>query len=72
MNSPNPAPQRTVGLLENPLTQAVATVSQQDRAGDAANDDAAATVEFFQNPLWIMAIALGVFCAVAALVMAFD
>jgi len=72
MNSPNPAPQRTVGLLKNPLTQAVATVSQQDRAGDAANDDAAATVEFFQNPLWIMAIALGVFCAVAALVMAFD
>ena len=72
MKSPNPAPQRTVGLLENPLTQAVATVSQQDRAGDAANDDAAATVEFFQNPLWIMAIALGVFCAVAALVMAFD
>jgi hypothetical protein len=72
MNSPNPAPQHTVGFVKNPLTQAVATVPQQDDAANAANDDAATTVDFFQNPLWIMAIALGVFCAVAALVMAFD
>lgn len=71
MNSPNPAPQHTVGLLQSPMTQAAVTVPQQDHSGNAANDDAAATVDFFQNPLWIISIALGVFCAVAALVVAF-
>jgi hypothetical protein len=72
MNSPNPAPQRTVGLLKTLATPAV-TVPQQNRAGSAANDDAATTdLEHNKNPLWILVIALGVFCAVAALVMAFD
>jgi uncharacterized membrane protein len=51
---------------------AAVTAPQQNHAGSAANDDAATRVNFFQNPLGIMAIALGVFCAVAALVMAFD
>jgi hypothetical protein len=72
MNSTSPAPQRTVGLLKKPLTQASVTLARQDHDGNAANDDAVTTVDFFQNPLWSMAIALGVFCAVAALVMAFD
>ena len=73
MNSPNPAPQRTVGLLKNRATPAAVTVPQQDRAGTAAKHDAATTdLEHNKNPLWILVIALGVFCAVAALVMAFD
>jgi hypothetical protein len=52
---------------------AAVTVPQQNHAGNAANDDAAATdLDHNKNPLWILVIALGVFCAVAALVMAFD
>jgi len=61
MNSPNPHPQRTVGLRKNPLMPAAVTAPQQNHAGSAANDDAATRVNFFQNPLGIMAIALGVF-----------
>jgi hypothetical protein len=73
MNSPNPHPQRTVGLRKNPRMPAAVTVPQQNHAGNAANDDAAATdLDHNKNPLWILVIALGVFCAVAALVMAFD
>ena len=73
MNSPNPTPQRTVGLLKNLATPAAVTGPQQNRGGTAANDDAATTdLEHNKNPLWILAIALGVFCGVAALVMAFD
>jgi hypothetical protein len=48
------------------------SVRHQGRAVAATRDDTAATLELFQNPLWIMAIALGVFCAVAVAIMAFD
>ena len=72
MNSPNRAPQHTIRSLKSRPTPASVTVPHQSRAGTAANDDTATAVDLFQNPLWIMAIALGVFCAVAALVMAFD
>ncbi len=72
MNSSDLAPQHAVGLLKNSATSAVVTVSQQARADTAANDDPAAVdLEHHQNPLWVMAIALGVFCGFAALVMAF-
>ena len=72
MNSPNRAPQHTIRSFKSRPTPASVTVPHQSRVGTAANDDTAAAVDLFQNPLWIMAIALGVFCAVAALVMAFD
>jgi len=73
MNASNPAPQRSVGLLKNLASPAAETLRQQNRAGTTANDDAAATdLDHNKNPLWILAIGLGVFCAVAALVMAFD
>lgn len=71
MNVPNPAPQHTIGSLRSTRTRRLATVTQHEHAASAANDDAPTTVDFFQNPLWIMAIALGVFGAVAALVVAF-
>lgn len=73
MNSPNLAPQHTVGSLKHLATPAAVTVPQQNRTGTAANDDAATMdLDHDKNPLWIMAIALGVFCGVAALVMMFD
>ena len=72
MNSPNPAPKHIVRTPRNRPTVAAVTVPQRNLARTAVNDDATNAVNLFQNPLWIMAIALGVFCAVAALVVAFD
>ena len=72
MNSPNRAPQHTIRSFKSRPTPASVAVPRQIRVGTAANDDKAAVADLFQNPLWIMAIALGVFCAVVALVMAFD
>jgi hypothetical protein len=72
MISPNPIPQHAVVLPKNTATPPAATVPQHTRAGTAANDDAAvANLEHEENPLWIMAIALGVFCAFAAILMTF-
>jgi len=69
MSSPNPVPQHTVRLASNLATRATPAVLQQARVTTAANDEAAtADLGFGQNPLWVMAIALGVFCAVAAVV----
>ena len=71
MISPNPIPQHAVGLPKNAPPPA-ARVPQHTRAGIAANDDAAvANREHEQNPRWIMAIALGVFCAFAAILLTF-
>ena len=72
MNLPNRAPQHTTRPLKTRATLASVTVPHQSRVGTAANDRTAAAVDLFQNPLWIMAIALGAFCAVAALVLSFD
>jgi hypothetical protein len=72
MNSSSPAPQHTVRTLRNRPTSAPATVPQRNFARAAANDDATAAVGLFQHPLWIMAIALGIFCVIAALAMALD
>ena len=72
MNSPELAPQHIVRLPQSAVTPAAVPVPRQAHAGTAANDDAAdADLQFTQNPLWVMAIALGVFCAFAAFVMAF-
>ena len=72
MISPNPMSKHAVGLPKNAATPPAATIPQHTRAGTAANDDAAvANLEHEENPLWIMAIALGVFCAFAAILMTF-
>src|SRR6185312_4721566 len=68
MNSPNPAPKHIVRTPRNRPTVAAVPVPQRFLARTAANTDATEAVSLFQHPLWIMAIALGVFCAVAALV----
>lgn len=72
MNLPDRASQHTLRSFKSRPMPASVTTRLQSRVGTAVNDDKAATVELFQNPLWIMAIALGAFCAVTALVMAFD
>ena len=71
MIAPNRAPQHTVRSPKNCPTPASETVTYESRADTAANDDTEATVDLFRDPLWVMAIALGVFCAVVALVIAF-
>jgi hypothetical protein len=53
----------------------VLTAARQPRRLESAANDVAAVVhesdlELFKNPLWIMAIALGVFCAFTASVIA--
>ncbi|HEY8051334.1 MAG TPA: hypothetical protein VIE42_00830 [Steroidobacteraceae bacterium] len=72
MISPNPLSRHTVRSYSERPTPALTSVRHQGRAVAATRDDTAATLELFQNPLWIMAIALGVFCAVAVAIMAFD
>lgn len=72
MNSSNRIPQHTVGFPGNAGTTSVVTAPQHTRAGSTANTDATvANLELGQNPIWIMAIALGVFCAFAAILMTF-
>jgi hypothetical protein len=71
MNSRNLALQHAVRVRKNAAPLAAATIPQQARARIAATDDAAAAdAERAQNVLWVMAIALGVFCGFAAVVIA--
>ena len=74
MNSPDLLPKHVAGSLENSATSISITVTEQTRSNTAANDAVATLrnndLSLFQNPLWIMAIALGVFCAFTASVIA--
>jgi hypothetical protein len=71
MKSSDLAPKHAVDLTKNSAAPAVVTVPEKTLADIAANDDAAAADrEHDQNPLWIMAIALGVFCGFTAFVIA--
>lgn len=74
MNSQDLLPQHTPGLLEGSASPVLTTVRQQSRLDSAANDAVAterkSDLELFRNPLWIMTIALGVFCAITASVIA--
>lgn len=70
MNSPELAPHPTARLPRHAVTPTAATALPRTRVTTVPNDEPANTdLEQGQNPLWVMAIALGVFCAVAALVM---
>lgn len=71
MNSPNPDRQHVDGPIKNLATPSVITIPEQTRAGSAANEAATTVREDEENPLWIMAIALMVFCGVAAILIAF-
>lgn len=70
MNSHELVPQHAVDFPKVTATLGPVTVSKQASAGAAANDDAAADLEQDHNPLWVMAIALGVFCGFAGFVIA--
>jgi hypothetical protein len=74
VNSLDRRPQHAADLLKNSATPVVIAVPLQTRRDPAANDAAATErrndLNLFQNPLWIMAIALGVFCAFTASVIA--
>ena len=72
MNSPELAPQHALRESRNITILAAVATPRQGRAGTAPNDDATPTdLGHSENPLWVMVIALGVFCAVAALLIAF-
>jgi hypothetical protein len=66
--------QHPPSLLEGSASPALTPARQPPRLQSAANEVAAVVhqsdLELFKNPLWIMAIALGVFCAFTASVMA--
>lgn len=74
MDSPNLLPKHVVGLLKDSAIPVIVPVPQQIRLDSAANDAVATErkdeLNVFRNPLWVMAIALGVFCAFTASVMA--
>jgi hypothetical protein len=66
--------QHPPSLLEGSASPVLTGARQPPRLQSAANEVAAVVhqsdLELFKNPLWIMAIALGVFCAFTASVMA--
>lgn len=74
MNSPDPLPQHVAGLLKTSAAPRDTSVPQQTPSDSAANDAVAADrrneLSLFKNPLWVMAIALGVFCVFTASVIA--
>jgi hypothetical protein len=71
MNSHELTPQHAIDLPKDTAALGAVTVPKQASAGAAANDDAAAAdLEHDRNPLWVMAIALGVFCGFAGFVIA--
>jgi len=74
MNAFDPHLQHPPGLLERSASPLLTAARQPPRLQSAAHDVAAVVhqsdLELLKNPLWIMAIALGVFCAFTASVMA--
>ena len=74
MNSLDLQLQHPRGVLEGSASPVLAAVRQPTRLQSAANDaevvEHKSDLELFKNPLWIMAIALGVFCAFTASVIA--
>jgi hypothetical protein len=71
MISSDVVPNHAVGLIKHAAAPGVVTVPEHTVAATAANDDAAAADPMRdQNVLWIMAIALGVFCGFTAFVIA--
>lgn len=74
MNSLDPHLQHPDSLLEGSASTGLTTARQPTRLASAANDVAVvkhrSDLELFKNPLWIMSIALGVFCAFTASVIA--
>jgi hypothetical protein len=74
MNSPDLLPKHLAGVLKDSAIPVIVTVPQQTRLDSAANDSVATQrkdeLNLFRNPLWVMAIALGVFCAFTASVIA--
>ena len=72
MNSPVPVPQLAVGLPKTGAPVAGVPASQHAPASTAEHNDVSAEArKLDQNPLWVMAIALGIFCGIAAIVIGF-
>jgi len=73
MNALDPHLQQSPRLLEGSASPVLTAARQPTRLESAANDatvEHKSDLELFKNPLWIMAIALGAFCAFTALVVA--
>jgi hypothetical protein len=71
MNSPAVASRRPVESRTASATPLSDRAATRVSARAAANDDAARSpIDIFKDPLWMIAIAMGIFFGVAALILA--